>query len=226
MTDEKTIKETVGEAALNKRGGQQEEWITVPRRAGPIYVPVNASKHFASRGFYANEMTGCFVCGGDKGDNEYGIYDTISGFVDSEEEGKEIVSMFSSGARLDLIPRLGPNWLQVKIGACEKHLVNLVHLDMLTSEGDNTITKEMIAKAAAGGKFGVVDNGGNSQDGILPSEHFHPFEDKVYDTEDDAREAAQERINYFKQFPDYDKLWNLRVYVVRPDGTRIMVTWE
>ncbi len=50
----------------------------------------------------------------------------IAAFVTSKEEGEEVVRWFGDGAYLDFRPS-EPNWIQVKIGACEKHCLVWKH---------------------------------------------------------------------------------------------------
>jgi hypothetical protein len=81
---------------------------------------------FASRGIGFDRTPGCFCCGGDPG-----LYSNISGFVTSKEDGEKVITMLEYGARLDY-RSYEPDWIQVKIGACEQHLPNLEKLMSLT----------------------------------------------------------------------------------------------
>ena len=77
---------------------------------------------FNPRGIGLDNCPWCFVCGG-----EGGMMSNISAFVRSKEDGGKIVSWFNDGAWLDY--RVNePEWIQVKIGACRKHLPNLEKL--------------------------------------------------------------------------------------------------
>jgi len=59
------------------------------------------------------------------------MYNNLSAFVETKEEGERAVAMFTQGAKLDYRPQ-EPNWIQVKVGACDTHLENLVWLlDMI-----------------------------------------------------------------------------------------------
>lgn len=76
---------------------------------------------------------GCFVCGTKlraEGANNY--MNNISAFVSSKAEGEEVVSWFKQGARLDFRPH-EPEWIQVKIGACDTHVPNLERLEKKTA---------------------------------------------------------------------------------------------
>ena len=78
---------------------------------------------FKSRGIGLDSCPGCFVCGGGRR-----MLNNISAFVKSTRDGRKIVSWFNDGAYLDYRPN-EPSWLQVKIGACDKHLPNLEKLN-------------------------------------------------------------------------------------------------
>jgi len=83
---------------------------------------------FRPRGIGTDSCAGCFVCGTGKIGAGYEILDNVAAFVASKEEGEEIVSWFFDGrARLDYRPS-EPNWIQVKVGACKKHVPNLEQL--------------------------------------------------------------------------------------------------
>lgn len=58
--------------------------------------------------------------------------------------GERVVAMFQRGARLDYREH-EPDYVQVKIGACDKHLANLQKLDQLAGKG--IITQEMVHQA-------------------------------------------------------------------------------
>lgn len=101
---------------------------------------------FRSRGI-GLDLCKCLVCGTDKRNKKANSYiHNIAAFVQCKEAGERVVSMFKQGARLDY--RLfEPDRVQVKIGACDKHLPNLKHLEELTKKENDTISKEMINKA-------------------------------------------------------------------------------
>jgi hypothetical protein len=80
------------------------------------------SLSFSPRGIGCDSCPGCFVCGGDTK-----LYSNIAAFVKSKEDGLQIVTWFERGARLDWRDS-EPNWIQVKIGACDKHMPNLYRL--------------------------------------------------------------------------------------------------
>ena len=86
---------------------------------------------FAPRGIGLDVCPGCFVCGGEE--HADGFLNNIAAFVNSKENGETIVKWFGELARLDFRPS-EPNWIQVKVGACDKHLLNLKKLEELTFE--------------------------------------------------------------------------------------------
>ena len=72
----------------------------------------------------------------------------IAAFVASKDAGERIVAMFERGAWLDY-REYEPNWIQVKIGACDKHKQNLELLERLTIEEKGFITADMVVRATA-----------------------------------------------------------------------------
>lgn len=71
-----------------------------------------------------NDVTpGCFCCL----DESERLYQNISAFVQTKEDGAMIVAAIGQGARLDYRER-EPNWIQVKVGACTEHFDFLTHL--------------------------------------------------------------------------------------------------
>lgn len=91
------------------------------------------SLFFNSRGIGFDRCPCCFVCGAKKRepdiDNLY--LHNISAFVKSKEDGKEISSWFTKPVRLDYREN-EPNWIQLKIGSCTKHLNKLKALHTRT----------------------------------------------------------------------------------------------
>ncbi len=72
----------------------------------------------------------------------------MSAYVDNKKSGEHVVGMFETEgckAFLDFRPS-EPNYVQVKVGACEKHLPNLEELQRLASQ-HNVITREIIREA-------------------------------------------------------------------------------
>lgn len=95
------------------------------------------SLKFMPRGIGYDVCPGCFVCGAKKRNetsNEY--LNNIAAFVASKAQGEEIVTWFSNGlgtgARLDFRQH-EPNWIQVKVGACDIHLPQLQKLYEMTA---------------------------------------------------------------------------------------------
>lgn len=98
-----------------------------PRKGTPAHgapdrrPPMENGEFFYSRGIGKDYTPGCFVCG----DGSMGLHHNISGFVTCKEAGKRVVMMFrKGGVRLDYRER-EPDRVQVKVGACSKHLVVL-----------------------------------------------------------------------------------------------------
>jgi len=95
----------------------------------------NESFSFHSRGIGLDNTPGCFVCGGNQD-----LYNNMAAFVQTKDEGEKVAKIFQTGARLDYRPS-EPNWIQVKIGACKKHLPNLERLDYFCSDGRINLRK-------------------------------------------------------------------------------------
>ncbi len=85
------------------------------------------SLYFSSRGLGSDWGT-CFICE----ESEKILRTNIAAFVKSKEEGETILSWFNGKARLDFRPS-EPNWIQMKVCACEKHIHNLEYLSEQTS---------------------------------------------------------------------------------------------
>lgn len=94
-----------------------------------------------SRGIGLDVTPGCFVCGGKRK-----LYNNVSGFMRSKDAGERVVAMFENGAWLDYREN-EPNWIQVKVGACDKHLDNLKRLHDLTKQEKGIITAQIITEA-------------------------------------------------------------------------------
>lgn len=105
----------------------------------PDEKPEGGGEFFGSRGIGLDTTPGCFVCGGKKN-----LHHNIAAFVQGRAAGKRVVAMFRKGAWLDWRP-YEPDRVQVKIGACEKHLLNLELLDYWCS--DSIISRRKIADA-------------------------------------------------------------------------------
>jgi hypothetical protein len=113
---------TCGLVAL---GVSNEEVIKHEIAAGDALFGKSLS--FGPRGLGSDACPGCFVCGTGKIGAGYEMLDNFAAFVASKEEGEEIVSWFGGRARLDYRSS-EPNWIQVKVGACKKHVPNLEQL--------------------------------------------------------------------------------------------------
>ena len=108
----------------------------------------NSIIEFKSRGIGLDTTPGCFICGGEKR-----LLNNISAFVLTKEDGELAVSWFEQGARLDYRER-EPNWIQVKIGACDQHLPNLIWLDLATKAYLGRLRHEIAKDASC---FAVVE---------------------------------------------------------------------
>lgn len=102
------------------------------------------SLKFSPRGIGLDLCPCCFICGSERRNPEANHYlHNISAFVASKEEGEKIVHWFSefygsgadahNGARLDFRAN-EPNWIQLKVGACDKHLPYLEMLYKKTNQ--------------------------------------------------------------------------------------------
>lgn len=111
----------------------------IPKHGDPDKRPETGGEFFKSRGTGRDNTSGCFVCGGDKGPHR-----NIAAFVQCKESGERVEAMFKTGARLDYREH-EPDYVQVKIGACDRHVDNLEKLHELV--GDGIITEEKISQA-------------------------------------------------------------------------------
>lgn len=102
----------------------------------------DGSEQFRSRGIGMDYTPGCFVCGGFNG-----MHDNIAAFVQCKTSGERVIKMFDGkGAYLDYREH-EPDYVQVKVGACKKHISALERLHSLTDAADGKITKSMIEEA-------------------------------------------------------------------------------
>jgi hypothetical protein len=121
----------------------------IPAHGRPDKRPEGGGEFFRSRGIGLDLCT-CFICDtNDRTGNGHPYLNNIAAFVQCKAAGERVVDMFERGARLDF-RKYEPDRVQVKIGACDKHLENLKELHRLTIE-EGVITKEMIAIAHAVG---------------------------------------------------------------------------
>lgn len=116
-----------------------------PRKGTPAHGrPDNRpeeGEHFGPRGIGFDHTPGCFVCGGVDG-----LHQNIAAFVQCKAAGERVVTMFQTGARLDY-REYEPDYVQVKIGACDKHADNLELLYSATRGAGGVITSKFIAQA-------------------------------------------------------------------------------
>ncbi len=102
------------------------------------------AEKYQPRGIGANWLP-CYIC------NEGGkdrVQADMAAFVRDKEAGERVVAMYSElglHAKLDFRP-YEPNWVQVKVGACRKHELNLEKLMELCSK-DNQIDADKIKQS-------------------------------------------------------------------------------
>lgn len=119
----------------------------IPSHGNSDIRPGTGGEFFRSRGIGADRCV-CFVCGTDKRNKEGNNYlQNIAAFVRCKEAGERVVAMFSCGARLDYRD-FEPDYVQVKIGACDEHLENLEKLNELVKDG--VITSARVSEALGG----------------------------------------------------------------------------
>jgi hypothetical protein len=111
-----------------------------PSHGTPDERPEGGGEFCQPRPIGMDRTPGCFVCGG-----EDALHHNFSGFVRTKESGERVLELFESGARLDY-RELEPDYVQVKIGACESHKPNLTHLHKAV-RADGIITKDRIDEA-------------------------------------------------------------------------------
>lgn len=112
----------------------------IPSHGRPDTRPESGGEFFRSRGIGREGDLRCFCCGVKRS-----LLHNIAAFVQCKQAGERVVAMVQRGARVDY-REYEPDYVQVKIGACDKHLPNLERLDQLTRQ-DGTITAERIADA-------------------------------------------------------------------------------
>jgi hypothetical protein len=110
----------------------------IPKHGSPDTPPEQGGEHFNSRGLGLDITSGCFVCGGIED-----MYSNIAAYVQNKQAGERVVAMFQHGAWLDY-RNFEPDYVQVKIGACDHHRANLELLDKLTHENGGVITTEIV----------------------------------------------------------------------------------
>lgn len=111
-----------------------------PSHGRPDTRPEGGGEFFSSRGIGTDSVPSCFACGVDLSDT---YVRNISAFVQCKEAGERVVAMLRGRARLDY-RELEPDRVQVKVGVCSKHLINLERLDALTTNNNRIITDEII----------------------------------------------------------------------------------
>ena len=101
-------------------------------------------EEYRPRGIGCNWLP-CYICnqrGKDK------VQSDMAAFVNDKEAGERVVVMYEElglHAKLDFRP-YEPMWVQIKVGACDKHLPNLEKLTETCSK-DNKISPLKIAQS-------------------------------------------------------------------------------
>jgi len=132
------------ESAVSSKGEGHPKLQDHPRAGIPSHGrPDRHPEFFYSRGVGMDHTPGCFICGG-----EAGLHANISGFVQCKAAGERVITMFETGARLDYRD-FEPDYVQVKVGACEKHKGALEALHQKT-KCCGVISEDIIKKAAGG----------------------------------------------------------------------------
>ena len=110
---------------------QREDARLAPERAQKPHIQAR------TRGIGKDYCT-CFMCK----DGEKKLMHNIAMFVNSKLEGEAIVQHFQYGAWLDYREN-EPNWIQVKVGACNSHYDLLAQLDHVISI-HQTVSRAMV----------------------------------------------------------------------------------
>lgn len=102
-----------------------------PSHGRPDTRPEGGGEFFSSRGI-GLECLPCFCCGG-----KARLVNNIAAYVQCKDAGERIVEMFkASGSDVNLDYReYEPDYVQLKVGACDEHLPNLEKLDQLVKDG-------------------------------------------------------------------------------------------
>jgi len=111
--------------------------------------PEQGGEYFYSRGIGSEANLKCLVCGTSSIDGgPVSLYlHNIAAYVTCKTAGERIVAMFpKGGARLDYREH-EPDYVQVKVGACDHDLPNLEQLHTLTKENGGVITSVIIQTA-------------------------------------------------------------------------------
>ena len=100
---------------------------------------------FRSRGIGLDYCPGCIFCENDS--NEIRLMKNISAFIESKEDGEQIIKWIKDNKGITLDFRVNePDWIQIKIGSCDKHENKLKKLHQLCMI-NNTISPEIIQLA-------------------------------------------------------------------------------
>lgn len=118
----------------------------IPAHEKPDIRPdVPDSEFFYSRGLGLDYVPACYVCG----EKSSHCMDNIAAFVETKAAGERILKMFephTAFMRLDFRAR-EPEWIQMKLGTCKRHVPNLEALHRLTHEAGKIINPGIIRES-------------------------------------------------------------------------------
>lgn len=119
-----------------------------PVDAGPLQA-----EQFHSRGVGMDDGMPCFVCGAVRRNDTANTYmNNISGYVQSRFAGMRVQAMFNHKPRLDY-REYEPSYIQLKVGACDKHLEALKDLHERTSAAGGVILPRLIEAVFQGERW-------------------------------------------------------------------------
>lgn len=110
--------------------------VGTPSHGRPDTRPEEGGEFFRIRGIGLEGGLTCYVCG-KRGNDSYSCTPNIAAFVQTKEAGERVAAMFNSrvpgGAWVDFREH-EPDYVQVKIGACEEHSSCLTVLEAMCSD--------------------------------------------------------------------------------------------
>lgn len=159
-----------------------EGWVyddPPPVEAPPTSEPEDRGVNVRPRGIGKGHSL-CWVCG----TNPTSVQHEMAMFVDSKADGERVLSVLSflgGQGRLDFRPS-EPDWIQVKLGACEgEHLHQLDHLYELLRT--NPFTKQVVHEAMS---FKPVPVEGTEPEVVRFSDYLSEYE-KLAEQTDHSR---------------------------------------
>jgi len=90
----------------------------------------------------------CYICNSSARNK---VQPEMAAFVDNKSSGERIIEMFKDQnlqATLDYREH-EPKWVQVKLGACKRHLPNLEYLERLSLSMKGSITPQIIGRSVS-----------------------------------------------------------------------------